>query len=153
MVWKKVKMKSLSCVRLFVTPMDCSPPCSSVHGIFQARVVEWVAISFSRGSSWPRDRTQVSRIVSKTLYRLSHQGSPVNIQVMCQWCLYATIILSMFRLNLSNYFCVSTIIFTIGWLEIVHLYLFVIADRDKGKMNGMMPIFNNFFNEINHKWL
>ena len=42
--------------------MDCSPPGSSVHGILQARVLEWVAISFSRGSSWPRDRTQVSCI-------------------------------------------------------------------------------------------
>ena len=57
-------------------PVDCSPPCSSVHGIFQARVLEWVAISFSGGSSLPRDWTQVSHIVSKTLYRLSHQGSP-----------------------------------------------------------------------------
>ena len=36
-------------------PMDCSPPGSSVHGIFQARVLEWVAISFSRGSSQPKD--------------------------------------------------------------------------------------------------
>ena len=43
-------------------PMDCSLPGSSVHGIFQARVLEWVAISFSRGSSQPRDRTQVSHI-------------------------------------------------------------------------------------------
>ena len=43
-------------------PMDCSPPGSSVHGIFQARVLEWVAISFSRGSSRPRDRTWVSLI-------------------------------------------------------------------------------------------
>ena len=43
-------------------PMDCSLPGSSLHGILQARVLEWVAISFSRGSSWPRDRTQVSRI-------------------------------------------------------------------------------------------
>ena len=43
--------------------MDCSLPGSSVHGIFQARVLEWVAISFSRESSPPRDRTQVSRIV------------------------------------------------------------------------------------------
>ena len=40
-------------------PMDCRLPGSSVHGIFQARVLEWVAISFSRGSSQPRDRTQV----------------------------------------------------------------------------------------------
>ena len=43
-------------------PMDCSLPGSSLHGILQARVLEWVAISFSRGSSWPRDWTQVSRI-------------------------------------------------------------------------------------------
>ena len=41
-------------------PMDCSPPGSSVHGIFQARILEWVATSFSRGSSWPRDETHVS---------------------------------------------------------------------------------------------
>ena len=42
--------------------MDCSLPGSSLHGILQARVLEWVAISFSWGSSWPRDQTQVSRI-------------------------------------------------------------------------------------------
>ena len=42
--------------------MDCSPPGSSVHGILQARILEWGAISFSRGSSWPRDQTQVSHI-------------------------------------------------------------------------------------------
>ena len=41
-------------------PMDSSLPGSSVHGIFQARVLEWVTMSFSRGSSWPRDWTQVS---------------------------------------------------------------------------------------------
>ena len=46
-------------------PMDCSLPGSSVHWIFQARILEWAAISFSRGSSWPRDRTQVSRIVGR----------------------------------------------------------------------------------------
>ena len=59
-------------------PVHCSPPSSSVHGIFQARVLEWVAISFSRGSSRPRDQTQVSCIVRKTLYLLSHQGSPIK---------------------------------------------------------------------------
>ena len=42
--------------------MDCSPPGSSVHGISQARILEWVAISFSRGSSRPRDGTYVSCI-------------------------------------------------------------------------------------------
>ena len=43
-------------------PMDCSLPGSSLHGILQARVLEWGAISFSRGSSRPRDRTLVSCI-------------------------------------------------------------------------------------------
>ena len=46
-------------------PMDCSLPGSSVHGIFEARTLEWVAISFSRGSSWARDRTRVSHIVGR----------------------------------------------------------------------------------------
>ena len=45
-----------SCPNL-CNPVDCSPRGSSVHGIFQARIVEWVAISSSRGSSWPRDQT------------------------------------------------------------------------------------------------
>ena len=51
-------------VRLFVTPMDCSPPGSSVHGILQARRLEWAAISSCRGSSPPRDRARVSCISS-----------------------------------------------------------------------------------------
>ena len=52
-----------SCLTL-CDPVDCSPPGSSIHGILQARILEWVAISFSRGSSQPRDRTQVSCIAS-----------------------------------------------------------------------------------------
>ena len=44
----------------FHDPRDCSPPGSSVHGTFQARILEWVTISFSRGSSQPRDRTRIS---------------------------------------------------------------------------------------------
>ena len=50
-----------SCLTLF-NPMDCSPPGSSVRGILQARRLEWVAISFSRGSSRLRDRTHVSHV-------------------------------------------------------------------------------------------
>ena len=46
-------------------PMDCSLPGSSIHGIFQARILEWVAISFSRRYSQPMDRTQVSRVVGR----------------------------------------------------------------------------------------
>ena len=46
-------------------PMDCSPPGSSVHGILQAGILEWVAIPFSRGSSQPGDRTQISCIAGR----------------------------------------------------------------------------------------
>ena len=45
--------------------MDCSPPGSSVHEILQARILEWVAMPFSRGSSWPKGRTQVSCIAGR----------------------------------------------------------------------------------------
>ena len=47
--------------------MDYSPPGSSVHGILQARILEWVAIPFSGGSSWPRDWTHVSCIASRLI--------------------------------------------------------------------------------------
>ena len=49
----------------FCYSMYCSLPGSSVHGIFQAIVLEWIAISFSRGSSQPRDQTQVSQIADR----------------------------------------------------------------------------------------
>ena len=59
-------------------PMGCSPLGSSVHGILQARILEWVAISTSSGSSRPRDWTRVSYIGRQTLYLLSHQWSPTG---------------------------------------------------------------------------
>ena len=65
-----------SCLTL-CNPVDCSPPGSSIHGIFQATMLEWVAISFSRGSSQPRDGTRVSRITVR-LYCLTHHGSRVE---------------------------------------------------------------------------
>ena len=63
--WKKSESEvTQSCLTL-CDPMDCSPPGSSTHGTFQARVLEWIAISFSRGSSQPRDRTRVSCTVGR----------------------------------------------------------------------------------------
>ena len=73
--WKR-KCQLLCGVQLFATPMDCSPPGSSVHRIFQAIMLEWVAFSLSRGSSWLRDQTWVSCIGRQILYHLSHPGSP-----------------------------------------------------------------------------
>ena len=49
-------------------PMDCRISGSSVHGISQARILEWVAISFSRQSSWPRDQTHISCIGRQIVY-------------------------------------------------------------------------------------
>ena len=60
----KVKSESevaQSCLTLS-DPMDCSPPGSSIHGIFQSRVLEWVTISFSRGPSWLSYGTRISHI-------------------------------------------------------------------------------------------
>jgi len=54
--------------------MNCSLPGSSVHGILYARILEWVAIPFSRECSWPRVWTQVSHIGRQILYYLSCQG-------------------------------------------------------------------------------
>ena len=69
-----------SCLTL-CNPIDCRPPGSSVHGISQARILEWVAISFSRGSSWSRDRTHVACVSCTSfvgrliLYQRCHLGS------------------------------------------------------------------------------
>ena len=82
----------------YLTLMNCSPPGSSDNGILQARILAWVAIPFSRGSSWPRDWTWVSCLAGvmrahcivqgtlfsalwwpkgrQILHHLSHQGSP-----------------------------------------------------------------------------
>ena len=58
-------------------PMDCSPQGSSVHGISHARILQWVVISFTRGSSWPRDQTCISSWQADSL-PLSHLGSPIK---------------------------------------------------------------------------
>ena len=70
-----------SCPTLF-DPMDCSLRGSSIHGIFQARVLECLAISLSRGSSLPRDWTPVSSIENRQFYHLSHQGSSYSSKVL-----------------------------------------------------------------------
>ena len=63
-------------------PMDCSPPGSSVHGILLARILEWVAMPSSRGSSQPRDQTHISYVSCigrPVLYHQCHLGSPSMI--------------------------------------------------------------------------
>ena len=57
--------ESLSHVQLFCDPIDCSLTDSSINGIFQARILEWVAISFSRGSCWTRDQTHAPSLAGR----------------------------------------------------------------------------------------
>ena len=56
-------------------PVGCSLPGSSVHGIFQSRMLEWIAISFFRGSSWPRDQTRVSWVSCIGRWILYHRAA------------------------------------------------------------------------------
>ena len=88
--WKRTKKPLLSsnvcvCVSVCVcsvaqsclTPRDpigCSPPVSSIHGISQARILEWAAISFSGGPSWPRDGTRMSGI-GRQIFATAPPGS------------------------------------------------------------------------------
>ena len=78
--WSEVAQ---SCLTL-CNPLDCSLPGSSVHGIFQARVLEWIAISFSRGSSQPRDSTPASHIVDRSFTAWATRKVP-------NWARYAQI--------------------------------------------------------------
>ena len=73
-------------------PMDCSPPGSSVHGLLQARIPEWAAMPSSRGSSQPRDQTQVS-CTGKWIFTTEPPGSPVAATVIRN---YRMLILNMF---------------------------------------------------------
>ena len=68
--WHQLAMNKMKVTQLCPTlwdPMDCSPPGSSVHGILQARVLEWVAVLFSRGSSQPKDWTQSPSLQADSL--------------------------------------------------------------------------------------
>ena len=77
-----------SCLTVF-DPMDHSPPGSSVHGILQAKILEWVAIYFSRGSSQPRDRTQVSHIAGRC-FNLWATGDVISVLKLIPWPPYLT---------------------------------------------------------------
>ena len=75
----------VSPVQHFCNPMDCSPPGSSVYQIPQARILEWVAISFLRGSSRPRDQTCVSCIGRKILDHWATREANSSIYFWLHW--------------------------------------------------------------------
>ena len=80
--WVTRKWKwSRSVVSDSLRPVDCSLSGSSVHGIFQARVLEWIAISFSRGSSGPRNQTRVSRISGRRFTVWATREAKLHVNV------------------------------------------------------------------------
>ena len=75
---RKVKVFDTQLCLTSSDPMDCSPPGSSIHGILHARILEWTAISFSRGSSQPRDLIQVSHIAGRFFLLYELPGKPME---------------------------------------------------------------------------
>ena len=96
----------------FCDPMDCSLPGSFIHEIFQARVLEWVAISFSRGSSWPRDRTQVSHIAGRCFTFWASREGNVNRHVLkANWQLQVIKLQALLFLSSHNSVCLIRCIY------------------------------------------
>ena len=79
---RKVKVSVSQSCPVLCDPMDYRPLGSSVPVTLQARILEWVAIPFPRGYSWPRDQTWVFRTAGR-FYRLSHWGSLLLVIVLC----------------------------------------------------------------------
>ena len=75
-----------SCLTLW-DPMDCNSPGSSVHGISQARILEWIAIAFSRGSSCPRDWILISLIMGRvfTFWAANIKSAPMTVNCQEGW--------------------------------------------------------------------
>ena len=140
-----------SCLTLH-DPMDCSPPGSSVHGISQATILEWVAIPFSKGSSRPRDQTHVScigrwilsqratwealgysqRLYLATLENQTFQAYNINSPILAKWLLKIVQIeqgnFCLFKCLLYNHKCkhgeLKSGKFFLTWGRLQHCFLF-----------------------------
>ena len=100
--------QSPSCVR-HCDPMDCSPPGSPVHGILQARILEWVALPFSRGSSLPRTWKQISCIRGRffafwdTKEALCEYMCPGNLDICCSCAVLPDCLIHLDRSPLGSF--------------------------------------------------
>jgi len=117
--------------RTLCRPVDCSPIGSSVHGIFQERILEWVAISFSRGSSQPWDGTRISYISfigRQVLYPSTTWEAPTYISLSS--------FLWSCKIPLYGY---TTILFSslYGYLNYLHIFAIV----NTASMNTYVQIF------------
>ena len=128
--WKVKVLVTESCPTLY-DPMDHRPPGSSVHGILQARILEWVAVSLSRGSSWLRDGTWVSCIAGRffTIWATKEANYPQNATrktvQLPNYLLFK--ILKAYKLNLQMFvqkqcgilkICVWRTAMTVQWLKL-----------------------------------
>ena len=84
---QKVKVLVIQLCQILCDPMDCSLPGFSVHEILQTRILEWVAIHFSRGSSRARDQTQVSCIAGRFFTSWDTREAPVPRMVLNILCI------------------------------------------------------------------
>ena len=114
--------------------MDCSLPGSSVHVIFQARILEWVAISSFKGFSWPRDWTQVSRTASKffTVWASREASKWANLGLISIFTLAYSLSLSL-SLSLSIYIyiyvCMYVYIFVCVCVCIyIYIYMYIFSN-------------------------
>ena len=98
----KWKWKLLSCIWL------CDPIDHTVHGIFQARILEWIAFPFSRGSSQPRDCNPGLSHCRRILHQLSHKGSPRILE----WVAYPFSSGSSWPRNRTGVYCIAGRFFT-----------------------------------------
>ena len=80
----ELRAQSLQSCLTLCDPMDCSSPSSSVHGILQARILEWIAMPSSSGSSWPRDWTQVMSLALAGGF-FTHLGSHLGSPGVCMY--------------------------------------------------------------------
>ena len=137
-----VVVQSLSHVWHFCNPMTHSPPGSSVHGISQARILEWVAISFSRASSWPMAWTLVSCLAGRFFTTVLPQKPTRDITWSeLKWLRFA-------RQREGRYACrhVALGISLSLWLDTsLCLYRVIQKETNQGKTETWPNILDNFF--------
>ena len=121
-------------------PTDYSPPGFSVHGILQARILEWVVISFSMGSSQARDRTSVSYLLHwQVLYLSRHLGSPPDIDHLCFYCFNS---LPVFSFIGSCFFLCYSISSPYFGSNLLFFFKFLIIEESYGR-SLVLHLFSN----------
>ena len=114
-------LSPFSWVQILCDPMDCSPPGSSVHGILQARILEWVAMPSSWVFSQPRDWTWVSYVSStgrRILYHSHHLGASVIPEWSTEWS--ALLLPGILVTSLSR--AIFTVLNFLTWSFTVHMF-------------------------------